>query len=236
MTQVQLVTRKQAVSRRVISDGRISKVHDYFGGAGPASGPQAYLIEEKNYITRPHFHPCDQFQILLGAPGSLFGRRQIGELEVHYADSFTVYGPLVSGDPAMRYFTLRAEPTNVIEFMPESRSRLPGKGGRSLHRNVERAPTDPAPGQCVSWSLIDDERDNVRVTAVAAAPAAEITIPAAGPVGQFLFVVEGTFIWGDEPYGPESIGWQPAGDPGGTGLAGSDGATLLTLRYPGRQD
>ncbi|MFJ8659368.1 hypothetical protein [Streptomyces sp. NPDC093795] len=148
MTHPRWVSPRQAVRRRVMFEGRVSRVVDYFGGAASASGPQAYLVEQRNYVLRPHFHPVDQFQILCGAPGSLFGRRPVGELDVHYADAHTVYGPLTGGDPPLRYFTLRAEPTDTTAFMPESRALLPARRtGRSLHADASaRATARPPAG------------------------------------------------------------------------------------------
>ncbi|MBM0274298.1 hypothetical protein [Micromonospora tarensis] len=232
MSQVQMVDREQAKSRRVISEGKIRKVVDYFGGAAAAGGAQAYLVEQKNYVTRAHFHPTDQFQILLGAEGSLFGRRPVSALEVHYADAYTVYGPLVGGDPPLRYFTLRATPTDVTEYMPEARERRRERGGRSLSRRLE--PTARvALGQAVYSPLLDDD-GHLGIAEINAGADATVSVPASGPVGQFVFVVEGTLRWRDGSYGPESVGWQPAGEPGFTGTAGPAGARLLTLRFRDR--
>lgn len=227
MAGPQLVTRGQAVSRRAISDGKISKVVDYFGGAAQFGGAQAYLLEQRNYVTRPHFHPADQFQVLYGAPGAMFGRHPVGDLVVHYADANTVYGPLVSADPPLRYFTLRAEPTNATEYMPESRALLSGRGGRSLHRELD--PLSPS-------TLLHDERDGLDVSYLTAAAGTDVDIPAAGPNGQFFFVVTGTIESAGVSYPAESIGWQPPGSPNWAAPAGADGVGVLVLRYPLRSD
>ncbi|MCX4745041.1 hypothetical protein OG455_05795 [Kitasatospora sp. NBC_01287] len=229
MAQPQFVSPGQAVSRRVVFEGRISRIVDYFGGAAPVGGgPQAYLVEQHDYVLRPHFHPVDQFQVLLGATGSLFGRRPIGALEVHYADAFTVYGPLAGGSPPLRYFTLRAEPTLTTSFMPESRALLPPHAGRSLHAGIDLARTDDGE------ALLADDRDGLRVGRRSAGPGAELSVPAAGPGGQFLYVAAGAVsvagVEGD--HGPESIGWQAPGDGPAILTAGAEGAELLVLRYP----
>ena len=232
MDRPQVVTRAQAVSRRVISDGKISKVLDYFGGAAPSDTAQAYLVEVRNYVTRPHFHPVDQFQILYGSPGSLLGRRPIGDLVVHYADAHTVYGPLIGADPPLRYFTLRAEPTTVTAYMPESRALLPGPGGRNLHSDLDPLPAAPGPGHVTSSRLLGDERDGLEVSYLAAGPGARITIPGAGPAGQFFFLVAGAIESEAVRCPPESMGWQPPGSPTWEVTAGQDGAGVLVLRYP----
>ncbi|TKA00305.1 hypothetical protein [Actinacidiphila oryziradicis] len=234
MDQPQWVARDQAVSRRVIFNGRIDKVVDYFGGASPFAGPQAYLVEQRNYVLRPHFHPVDQFQILYGAPGALFGRWPVGGLVAHYADAHTVYGPLTGGDPPLRYFTLRAEPTQATEFMPESRALLPQRAGRSLHRELGPAAGDAGPAAAASSTLLEDERDGLWIGCTAGEPGAMISVPEAGPGGQFLFVVAGAVESAGAWYPPESIGWQPCGSGGWAGTAGSDGVRILVLRYPRR--
>ncbi|WP_217231932.1 hypothetical protein [Streptomyces anulatus] len=261
MTHPQWVSPRQAVRRRVMFEGRVSRVVDYFGGAASASGPQAYLVEQRNYVLRPHFHPVDQFQILCGAPGSLFGRRPLGELEVHYADAHTVYGPLTGGDPPLRYFTLRAEPTGTTAFMPESRAFLPARRtGRSLHADASgpasgrasgsasgRADAGPAAGDRDTAvpdgdratpvpdgadTLLEDVHDGLRVSRLTGGPGTSLPLPEAGEGGQFLYVAAGGIVEADISYGPETLGWQPPGAPGSAAVAGPDGATVLVLRYP----
>ncbi|MER5310637.1 hypothetical protein ABT034_22930 [Streptomyces sp. NPDC002773] len=251
MTHPRWVSPRQAVRRRVMFEGRVSRVVDYFGGAASASGPQAYLVEQRNYVLRPHFHPVDQFQILCGAPGSLFGRRPVGELDVHYADAHTVYGPLTGGDPPLRYFTLRAEPTDTTAFMPESRALLPARRtGRSLHADAsaratgrpwaggeaapatEGAGTPAAPASDGAVTLLDDPRDGLRVSRLTGGPGATVPLPAAGEGGQFLYVAAGSVVSAETSYGPETLGWQPPHAPGAAAQAGPDGVTVLVLRHP----
>ncbi|MFE2910966.1 hypothetical protein [Kitasatospora indigofera] len=233
MEQPRWVTRERAVSRRVVFEGRIGRVVDYFGGAAPDGGPQAYLVEQRNQVLRPHFHPVDQFQILLGAPGALFGRRPIDHPVAHYADARTVYGPLTGGDPPLRYFTLRAEATQATEFMPESRAKLPDRPGRSLHREIAPAPADPGAGRAARTTLLADERDGLEISCVTAGAGAPVEVPGAGPAGQFLFVLAGEVEYGGAGHPAESVGWQPPGGAGWTGRATSAGTRLLVLRFPG---
>ncbi|MFC9329777.1 hypothetical protein [Kitasatospora sp. NPDC057015] len=234
MDQPRWVTRQRAVSRRVVFEGRISRVVDYFGGAAPDGGPQAYLVEQRNHVLRPHFHPVDQFQILLGAPGAYFGRRPIDLPVAHYADARTVYGPLTGGDPPLRYFTLRAETTHATEFMPESRALLPARPGRSLHREIAPAPVDPAAERAGRTTLLADEHDGLEISCLTAGAGASVELPGAGPSGQFLFVLAGELEYGGAGHPAESIGWQPPGGAGWTGRAASAGTRLLVLRFPAR--
>jgi hypothetical protein len=217
-------------------EGRISRVVDYFGGAAASGAAQAYLVEHRDYTLRAHFHPSDQFQILLGAPGSRFGRRPVGDLAVHYADACTVYGPLQGGDPPLRYFTLRAEPTEVTSFMPESRALLAARRaapGRSLHADVDlTAGGELRPGESRTVTLLHDDRDGLRVEHVTAGPDTTVHIGPTGRAGAFCYLAAGAVTRGDAGYEPQTLGWQPPGDEGWTASAGPSGAALLVLRYP----
>lgn len=230
-----LVTRSQAVPRPAMAQGKL-KIFDYLGGGSQFGGAQAYLVEQTNHTVPPHFHPVDQFQVLFGAPGSFFGRRPVQDLTVHYADAYTVYGPLVGADPPLRYFTLRATPTTVTRFMPESRVlRPPQRGRRSLHAALDPVPpAGLAAAQTWYQTPLADERDGLRVNYVVAGAGAGVAIPEAGPAGQFLLVVAGS-IKPHAAFCPsDSIGWQPPGAQGWSASAGSGGAVVLVLRYPRR--
>ena len=213
----------QAVSRRVMSEGRVTKVLDYFGGAAPFGGVQAYLVEQRNYVLRAHFHPVDQFQILRGAPGSLLGSAPIGELTVHYADAFTVYGPLIGADPPLRYFTLRAETTTETRFMPESRALLPRRRGRSLHGDVDLG---------TAGSVLGEYEDGLSVRCLTAEAGTTLTVPECGPNGAFLYVAAGTLESGDQTYPCETLGWQAPDSPAWTGTAGGEAAAVIVMAFP----
>ncbi|MEU3900092.1 hypothetical protein [Streptomyces sp. NPDC045251] len=240
MTPPRWVSPGQGVRRRVLFEGRVSRVVDYFGGAASASGPQAYLVEQRDYVLRPHFHPVDQFQVLCGAPGSLFGRRPVGGLDVHYADAYTVYGPLTGGDPPLRYFTLRARPTDTTAFMPESRTLLPARRtGRSLHADAfapaafgGQAGDRAAPAGDGAVTLLDDPRDGLWAGRLTRGPGAALALPEAAEGGQFLYVAAGGVESEDGVHGPGTLGWQPPRAPAATARAGPDGATVLVLRFP----
>jgi hypothetical protein len=233
--ETQWVSPSAAKHERVIFDGRVGRVLHYFGGPSPFPGPQAYLVTQRGYTLRPHFHPSDQFQVLFGAPGSVFGRRPIGDVVVHYADAFTPYGPLIGGDPPLRYFTLRRLPTGVTAHMPESRAAMVGRPGRSLHRDVplsSGAGTGPDAHGARRVTLLEDPADGLRAETVHAGAGEVVQVRDTGPGGQFLVPVAGSVETPTESYPVESVGWRPPGRPAGRVTGGDGGLVLLVLTFP----
>ena len=52
---------------------------------------------------------------------------------MHYTDAYTPYGPIVTSEEDLAFFTIRARNDNGgTHFMPESRARMPRKAGRAL--------------------------------------------------------------------------------------------------------
>lgn len=95
----------------------------------PASGFQAYLVQQKAPVLRPHYHEVDQFQIVVAGTGKLGGHVAAAGT-VHYSDAYTSYGPIMTTEPeGLSYFTLRLDPAIGINFMPESRAKRGTPGG-----------------------------------------------------------------------------------------------------------
>ncbi len=92
--------------------------------ASPAPRPQAFLVEQTPNWTLPtHFHQEHQFQVFVAGGGTI-GRNPVEKLAVHYASPHTGYGPLVSGDQGISYFTLRAVGDTGAWYLPEQREAL----------------------------------------------------------------------------------------------------------------
>lgn len=105
---------------------------DFFGRhdeLSSASGFQAYLVQQKASVLRPHYHEVDQFQIVVTGTGKLGGHVAVAGT-VHYSDAYTSYGPITTTGPeGLSYFTLRLHPAIGINFMPESRNKRETRAG-----------------------------------------------------------------------------------------------------------
>jgi hypothetical protein len=230
-----LIGPAQASIRRPIGrDGRPRFITDYFGRSSSFAGGDAFVIAQTNETLGAHFHPVDQFQILLGAPGSLYQRRAIDPMVVHYADAYTTYGPLIGADPPLRYFTLRAEPTTEIAFMPRDRAKLIKRGRRNIKIPVD-APGELAvlaPGD-VRWvEIIAAQSDGLRVAEVTAGPGTPVVLPAATGSGEYSFVAAGSIDFAGRSFGQESLGWHTGGCGQVEVVAGDAGCRLLVFFFP----
>jgi hypothetical protein len=164
--------------------GSGSWVTHYFGvlGSGDAANPPppigtlhpvAFLVEmDPERILRPHFHTADQFQLFVTGDGS-FGQETLRVLSLHYADAYTPYGPIRSGDEGLGYFTLRNGWDLGINFMPESRETLRAarRKPRALNADV---PACDGNGETVILAL---GSDGVYAARIKLAPGATFTGP-----------------------------------------------------------
>lgn len=208
---------------------------DYFGrSSGRGDGCEAFVIGLHNRTLRAHFHPVDQFQLLLGADGSRYQRSAVPALMLHYADAYSTYGPLEGADPPMRFFTLRAEATDVTAFMPEDRELLLYRGRRNVHFDpFDAAPELPGAGKVEEVALVAEETDGLSARMILAGAGAPVVLPGGtGSNGRYCYVAEGSFGYDGRDYATESLGFIAAGDPPATGIAGQRGVRLLVMSFP----
>lgn len=88
----------------------------------------------------PHFHPCDQFQLVVGGSGRI-GAHAVQPYAVHYARRDTGYGPVVAGAEGLSYLSIRAAASWDTHYLPEARALL-GPGPR---QNLFASPVDRIP-------------------------------------------------------------------------------------------
>jgi len=111
---------------------------------GDKSLLQAYLVEQPAVATvPPHFHDSDQFQVFVAGKVA-FGKKPVHSLSLHNAGSHTPYGPIVTKEQRVHYFTLRAQWDVGGKPMPESRHLL--KPVPRCHRLAEGIGSAPASG------------------------------------------------------------------------------------------
>ncbi len=216
-------------------DGSQSLTLEYFGrGAESITGAEAFVIEVKDRVLEAHFHPVDQFQILLGRNGSRYQRQEIPPLMLHYADAYSTYGPLSGEQEPLRFFTLRAEPTTVTAFMPADRALLRHRGRRNRHLDpTEHLKEQLVAGAAAVTPLFARESDGLEALLLSGVARATMAIPSTtGVSGQYLYVADGALEIDGRHYGVESLGWIGSGEPGVTVTAGEGGARCILTRFP----
>jgi hypothetical protein len=232
-----MVRPDEAVWReRTRPDGGRTTDLRYFGKlSGRDTRCEAFLVHVEDRVVRSHFHPIDQFQILLGAPGSRYQRQELPALTLHYADAYATYGPMSGGYPPLRFFTLRAEASAFTAYMPEERDKLAWRGRRHRQVGFDRLSDDDFPATGISRvdQIWDPDDDGLEALAIVAGPSTEITLPATHCTsGQFIMTSEGSVYHGGRECGPESLAWQDAGEPAVQLVTGNLGCRLFVARYP----
>ena len=113
--------------------------------ADPARQPQAFLVEQDpNWTLRTHFHLQFQFQVVVAGSGTL-GRHPLAPYTVHYTTPESGYGPIVSGDEGLSYFTIREVGGRGAHFLPESREEMQAGLAKAQVTSSRAAPL-PAAG------------------------------------------------------------------------------------------
>jgi len=202
-------------------------------------GPQMYMNRvDAGTELAAHSHRIDQFQVFFGTPGSVFQRKPIPALFVHYTDAYSTYGPFRSapGEPLL-YATIRAESSNFGAVMPGARHQRAYLGERQLSAAVEgwEPGSLPAAGQTATDTVLDREADGLSAALVRLGPdaAIELTRPQA-IAGRALCVVTGELRddGNTSGYGPRSLGWSGPDDGPMTVTAGPQGCAVLVLDFP----
>lgn len=193
-------------------------------------GPQAFIVRRDQAIA-PHFHPIDQFQIFyLG--DAMLGKHELPPVTVHYTDGYTPYGPITSGPDGFSFFNLRARSDVGVHWMPEARSELARRPGRSFH--VHCGVGIPAGvGSAACAYLIDPEPDGLTAFSTVAAPGKPLAQDVAGGAGRFELVLSGSLLSDGAVLLPtHSVIFAHAGEALPPRRAGSEGVQVLTLQSP----
>jgi hypothetical protein len=232
-----MVGRESASVRQwVDSAGKPRIALDYFGKtSGNETGSEAFVVQAIDRVVEPHFHPVDQFQILLGNRGSLYQRTPIPSIMLHYADAYSTYGPLIGANPPLRFFTLRAKPTRETWYMPKDREHLLYRGKRHFTFDIEQFMAENPLGHGVmsTDAMIEPADDGLAAWIVSVGPQMKFQVPSSSrSSGQYLFVAEGTLDADGTQHPAQSLAWQ---DPDLDILqlqAGLGGCRLLVLQFP----
>jgi hypothetical protein len=197
------------------------------------------MVEMPPHSTgRAHFHPVDQFQVFFGSSGSTFQRSEVGDVMVHYSDAYSTYGPFATAGSSMRFFTLRAEPTALTCYMPDSRDKLVRRGRRNEHSilDLRRRRAERSSGDTSIEEIFGATDDEMTALLVAMGPGSRLLAPSSsGSGGQYYCVLAGGVVDDARIRGPQSLGWSSSETEPVALEASDSGCELLILRF-GKQE
>ena len=231
-------TRSHSESRRRplnLMDGVFYKGEWMENGEDLLYSPTVFLAEQPpNCELAPHFHRQNQFQLFVEGEGTI-GQERLGPVTVHYAGAYTGYGPILSGDVWLKYFTIRAVFDTGITLNTEWR----GKMIRGPKRHA-------AASACQPWTVeqlaaLQSIQHKTMIAADAGLGAelfrlppnsAQQLLPIAGSVGQFIFVLAGTALVEGTTLALWDSAFLPAPDGEVAITAGAQGAEVIALHMP----
>ena len=198
--------------------------------------PTAFLVEQHPETMMPaHFHKQNQFQVFVEGSGRVGGHR-IDGLTIHYAGSFTGYGPIVAGPEGLKYMTLRAVYERGANFLSTAGRGIPKGPRRGATIGPVAIPDDEvlvALGSIGEEILISPSAEGLAAKLTRLPPDSLLPPADAGVAqGQFLFVIAGCVTHGEQCLLPWETVFVSAGEAYPTLVAGEGGAALLSLFVP----
>ncbi|HEY4331589.1 MAG TPA: hypothetical protein VGM78_03425, partial [Ilumatobacteraceae bacterium] len=191
--------------------------------------PQAYLVRSYSdgATVGLHFHEHPQFQVFVEGAG-IFQRHAVGPIAVHFTDAYSVYGPIIAGDPGLSFFVLRAELDAGGQYMPGSREKLIRRGKRNLSEEIDLERLD-AEGRVTVFA--DD--DGLLGEAVRLRAGESTALPdASGVPACYTLVLEGSATSSETALDKYSVIHRRDGDGPLDLIGGVDGCMLLHMRFP----
>jgi hypothetical protein len=207
---------------------------DFIGKRAETSGhPLAFLVQgPPGYVIPPHFHEVDQYQIFVGG-SAVLGRHAVQAGSIHYADTYTPYGPIAATDEGFTYLTLR--PASIIGYheMPEGGPLIKpvnearGRRGRMMVADV-------AGGAGPGMARLFEEPDGVAAYRLCAAAGGALPAPDVAHGGAYFVVLEGEAEAGGKVYPPRSCIWVDREEAAPAITAGAEGAVVAFMAFARR--
>lgn len=227
-------TTEEALQARERVEGYPTYKRDYLIRNKGEAGPIAFLVEQDpNAVIHPHFHAVNQFQVIVNGGGTL-GKREVAPATVQYADAYTGYGPIVSRDEGIFYFTLR--PITAVDtkpwYLPEAKDVQRANMERPRNRVGAVSPASVPVTEETVTEIIPSEDDGLRADSVSLPAGGHWAGWEDGPAGgAYVLILSGTGLVD----GRELDQWSCAYTDAETVpqvTAGDDGVHFLAMRYP----
>jgi hypothetical protein len=197
-------------------------------------GPQAFLVQvlDPGGSIQPHFHDVDQFQVIVQGDG-VIGKKPLRPITAQYADAFTPYGPIVSRDDGISFFTLRQSASAGHFHMPGSRDKMPGRAGRNIAALFN---TGEIPDHDQIHLDLQKSDDGLCMEGFRLAPNASTTPESSIGGCQFYLVCSGSLVHEGQTLPNQSLIYVEIGEDAPTLTAGPDGAEVMLLQFPKPSD
>lgn len=198
--------------------------------------PQGFLVHQPPNATTPaHFHEPNQFQVFVGGNGRL-GAAHAPPLTVQYANGHTPYGPIVSGEEGVKYFTLRQRWDPGAKYLPASNHLL--QKGRQRRRIKPGIGTAGEAARKARTSVeietaIEPESDGLASWVWRMGPGSIADLPDPSKCGgQYLIVAAGSLIHDGRELDQLSTIYVTPEEHHVRAVAGDTGLDLLVLQFP----
>jgi len=203
--------------------------------------PLAFLVKyDPGKHSSTHYHEEDEYQLVVGGKG-LLGRHVVSPYTLHFARAYTPYGPLQAerGDPALVFLTLRRRPTKGAFRLPEFESVLKQMANRKPWQTTYLEVKQPsgisgmAPaeeGICEIRSFAGD-KGRAAYSMILSPHTSKLAPSPAGTDGQYIVIVEGSLLAGQEKNALTVISIEPD-EPAFLMQAGSRGLKAFVLNFP----
>jgi hypothetical protein len=226
-------------NRTLIARGenRESWISRYFLSAKETpERPMGFLVEKKPHdVVHPHFHACNQFQVIVGGYGRL-GKFPVRPFSMYYTNGFTGYGPIVGEDDGIAFLTLRNRWDAGARYLPQQRSEmLPAKKRHKMAGNIPISGAAALADRATSEleTLVEPEADGLASWFMRVAPGDLVKGP--DPTtggGQYYVVASGTLVYEDRELPHLSMAYVSADGDALPVQAGPGGVEVLVMQFP----
>lgn len=191
----------------------------------PWDGPCGHLVHQKPEDTvAPHFHEADQYQVFVAGSGRI-GGHEVRTGSVHYADSYSGYGPIVPNAGGCSYMTLRPTFDTSHHSLPQEAKLAQGRRGRQHNADL-----DLSSGDRDALRTLFRRPDGVAAYQQDAEPDAPLApIEVAG--GSYWLVMQGAVVIDGRSCPAGTALWVGEAQARPAMIAGPDGATVAVLCF-----
>ena len=182
-----------------------------------------------------HFHPAAQFQIMLEGD-MVFHHLSLGEMELHYTDASTAYGPFWVGDDTARSVcaVLRAKAAGITWKWDQGYRKEMNRGGRELIGRTKSVPWVEMKGEMEGVRrkvMFGEDHEEGPKAHMLECPPDQLIRREPAPHGEYQILVKGTSRVGNRGMRPFTMRYVVGDEPRADIVCGPEGATWVMLTF-----